>query len=570
MSFKSSSVALLVALVVLFAAAGSALAQGDSPDVFGEVIDVRVVNVEAVVEDRDGVRVKGLQPEDFRLIVDGQEVTVDYFAEIRGGDAVAAVGPEAVPAVPAAVPGEAVGTSFLVFVDDFFSLTRDRNRVIDGLIADLGNLGPGDRMAIVAFDGERVEMLSTWSGSQNALERALRTAQNRPAFALQRLAERRGQEIALAGQGSARQEIGGLVGNDLRVEERNYARQIASQVERSVTAAVATLRGFAQPPGRKVMVLLSGGWPFSPEAYVVNDPIRPLTSRQTGTGPEMLAPLVDTANLLGFTVYPVDVPGLGGSFGADTARGGQLLSSVGGNVFGQQPSDLDIESTLINSIEREQVVQATLYKIAQETGGQALINSAKLDALSSVVADTRSYYWLGFTPDRQRDDRRHDIRVEVKRAGYKVRARDGFLDLSRQAETEMAVESALLFDDPAALGPLVVEIGELERAGRRFVEVPLRIAIPVDGITAVPFDGKYVAKLELRVAALDDTNRQSDIPAVPIELRLTREPRPGTAVPYDARLKLRRQKQVLVVSVHDAVSGRNLSTKVEVDPASAR
>ena len=61
----------------------------ESP-VFGETIDVRVVNVEVVVTDRDGNRVTGLKPGDFRLKVDGKEVPVTYFSEIAGGQSVAA------------------------------------------------------------------------------------------------------------------------------------------------------------------------------------------------------------------------------------------------------------------------------------------------------------------------------------------------------------------------------------------------------------------------------------------------------------------------------------------------
>ncbi|MFY9825785.1 MAG: hypothetical protein WAM82_30705, partial [Thermoanaerobaculia bacterium] len=40
---------------------------------FGESIDVRVVNVEAVVTNRKGGRVPGLTAADFRLLVDGRE-----------------------------------------------------------------------------------------------------------------------------------------------------------------------------------------------------------------------------------------------------------------------------------------------------------------------------------------------------------------------------------------------------------------------------------------------------------------------------------------------------------------
>src|SRR3954471_13683568 len=44
---------------------------------FGESIDVRVVNVEAVVVDKKGERVRGLSAADFRLLVDGREVPIE-------------------------------------------------------------------------------------------------------------------------------------------------------------------------------------------------------------------------------------------------------------------------------------------------------------------------------------------------------------------------------------------------------------------------------------------------------------------------------------------------------------
>src|SRR5215212_6056631 len=58
------------------------------PLVFGEVLDVRVVNVEVVVTDKQGERVRGLGSKDFRLEVDGKEVPIDYFSEIVGGDVI--------------------------------------------------------------------------------------------------------------------------------------------------------------------------------------------------------------------------------------------------------------------------------------------------------------------------------------------------------------------------------------------------------------------------------------------------------------------------------------------------
>jgi hypothetical protein len=79
--------------LVLLAIAGSALCSAAEPErvqEFGDSIDVRVVNVEAVITDGRGERVRGLTAADFRLLVDGREVPVEYFTEIEEGKAAAA------------------------------------------------------------------------------------------------------------------------------------------------------------------------------------------------------------------------------------------------------------------------------------------------------------------------------------------------------------------------------------------------------------------------------------------------------------------------------------------------
>src|SRR5688572_7918760 len=124
------------------------------PLVFGEVLDVRVVNVEVVVTDKDGERVRGLGAKDFRLKVDGQEVPIDFFSEILGGAVVARERADDTKEVPALAPGQPVGTSYLVFIDDFFSIARDRDRVLERLEEQAKAMQPEDRMAVVAFDGQ--------------------------------------------------------------------------------------------------------------------------------------------------------------------------------------------------------------------------------------------------------------------------------------------------------------------------------------------------------------------------------------------------------------------------------
>lgn len=542
----------LAILALLLPTAGPLLAQdqGDAPtpdlqEIFGETIDVRVINVEVVVTDKDGNPVLGLQPEDFELVVEGEGTPIDYFTEIRGGVAVEPEegeqpGPGGLPSV---APGEPVPTSYLLFIDDYFSIARDRNQVLDNLMDQLPLLGPRDRMAVVAFDGGTIDMLSTWSQSTSDLRRALQDAKFRTARGLTRFGELRFFETVNDFEDTFRRSP-----FDLGFQERQYAQELAQQVSRSVTAAASTLRGFGQPPGRKVMMLLAGGWPWNPGQYAADDPGLPVTDPTVPRGEEIFEPLVRTANLLGFTIYPVDVPGLDTDLRSDASRRLGDARSQGELAF------------------RETLSEESLQFVADETGGRALLDGARLSAFERTVQDTRTYYWLGFDSERTGDDQERKIRVEVKGQGLKVRSRDSYRDLSRQQEVDLAVESALLFGAPPGFDNLPLGVGEAERSGRRFLMLPLQVAIPVEAVTLVPYEGRYVGRVELRIAAVSEKGDQSDIPMVPLDLTLEEEPQPEQYIPYQTTIRLRNQHQRLIVALYDLL-GNNLQTNtLDLEP----
>ena len=542
---------------VLLAALPLSAQQPPAPEepasIFGETIDVRVVNVEVVVTDRQGNRVTGLGPGDFRLRVDGKDMPIEYFTEVRGGQAIAATPPDtagsgqtsAIQGLPALAPGSAVGTSYVVFIDDYFSVAARRNEVLRELMDDLGRLGPEDRMAVVAFDGKKIDMLSNWSGIERELHRAFQEAMTRPAYGNQRMAEITNFETSRR-LGVNSVDPRAAFSNRLDLDEIGHIELLASQIQRSVLATVGTLRGFAAPPGRKVMILLSGGWPYSPGDYVLNNPNRPILNRDVPRGEELYRPIVDTANLLGYTLYTVDVPGV--------------------DPFGPSAADAGPSEARLNV--REQEVHSTLEFVARETGGKALINGGRSEALETAEADTRSYYWLGFTPQRERNDKRHDIQVEVTRPGLTVRSRDNYFDLSRKSEVSMIVESALLFGNPPGAATMPMQVGKPVASGRKEIEVPVSLAIPLSSITLVPYQGKYVAELELRISALDEKGNRADVPVIPIRMSMEEEPPAGSAahVRYDTRLKLRRIGQHLILAIFDPVSGKITTAEADVVP----
>jgi VWFA-related protein len=523
----------------------------DLPAIFDESIDVRVVNVEAVVTGKDGNRVHGLAAKDFRLIVDGKPVPVEYFTEVFEGEATSPAAGEA-PATatagaaepkPQSVATGAVRTNYLVFIDDYFAVERRRNEVIEALKDSVANLGANDRMAIVAFDGARLTMLSTWSSSPAALQRAFNQALGRPARGLDRISELRGHFSDESFASGATDDGAPLDANfgspGLNMRQRAYADVLLRQIQSEVDGAVSALRAFAMPEGRKVLLLLDGGYPMSVQNFVSGGTGIP--TKEFPEGEEVFRPLTNTANLLGYTIYPIDVPGVEAS-GADTSS----LAGVAGG-----------------GLNREQEVEATLHFVAKETGGKPLLNSNRTIAFTTAAADTRSYYWLGFSPAWQRNDKRHTVKVEMVTRGLDVRSRNSFLDLSKKTEVSMMVESALRFGGVPGVAPLPLKVGAVTK-GKKGLEIPLTLGIPSEVMTVIPVGNKFAAKLELRIAASDDNGNASDVPVIPLDLTSDHPPQPGRFVKYETKVTLRGKAQELVVAVYDPISGKIASARATV------
>jgi VWFA-related protein len=367
----------------------------EEPDqpAFNDVIDVRVINVEAVVTGRDGERVRGLTKDDFRLLVDGREVPIEFFNEVADGAMVKGETPAA-SSTSEAAESEVVGRSVLVFIDDSYGISSQRNLVLDKLEESLSRLSPRDEVAIAAFDGTALKLLLDWTDDAREISEALAVARAR--------------------------EPDGLTA---RVHREQGFPDLAARQLSAVTAAAAAMRGVPGAAGRKVMLLLSGGWPMD-EAPSRHNLGRHRPS-MPNAGEEMFRPLVDTANLLGYTLYPVDLPG---------------VSTTPGPAA-QAEAPIPVE--FISSGE-EQAADYTLNYLARATGGKAAINSARLEALERMAADTGTYYWLGFTPDWKADNQRHRIELKPRRRGLSVRTRDGFTDVSCESQVHLNEDGSMM------------------------------------------------------------------------------------------------------------------------------
>jgi len=580
-----SSLAILAGVLGAGAAVQAQEKPVDTAPVVGDSIDVRVVNVEVVVTDRLGKRVKDLKPGDFRLKVDGKPVPIEYFTEVRDGRAAAPAGSgeTAAAPLPGVEPGEPIGTNYLVFIDGLFSVAQQRNVVLTHLKKELDRMAPGDRMSVVAWDGGRLARIAGWTGSREELSSALDLAMRMPSRGLERRVELKRllsdlqdmqqlQTTSAAADGS--DDLARILGPGpgMNLTEIAYGQALGFQIAGASHAVISTLRGSASPPGRKVLLLLSGGWPFSLESYVRGN--RPIAlDRELPETQSALRELSDTANLLGYTIYPIDVPGLGSPVGEITTNPLEGQGSfLGGSVNSQARVDLGSSNAIplpaiyTNSDTfREQEIEGTLLYLAKETGGKPLLNGNRETVLARASDDTRSYYWFGFTPIWQRDGKSHRVSVEMTQRGLRARSRQGFLDLTRGAEAGMKVESALLFGDLPEGAPLTLHLGEpVQGAQRGVVEIPLTVDIPAEAVTVLPEQGQYAAVAQLRLIATDERGKQSTLPVLRIRLTSPKAPRAGETLRYSTKVFLHGRADQLVAAVYDPVTGNVAAGKAEI------
>jgi hypothetical protein len=259
-------------------------------------------------------------------------------------------------------------------------------------------------------------------------------------------------------------------------------------------------------------------------------------------------PLVDTANLLGFTLYPIDAPGAG--------WGGPTVGS---------------ESTTAGFGSAERDVEYTLELLAEETGGRPLLNGLRSAAFETVIADTRSYYWLGFNALREGSGAYHDVRVELRRPELHARSRASFVDMSRETEAQRTVEAGLILGSGEDIGDLEAELSLLGKGEEyRTVESLLEIWVPFEDIDLLRLGGRLHAVFDISLGARDKRDRRSRIFTQSVEMSFVEPPPPSARAHIPIKVILRREKHDFVVTVRDSVGGGVFIRRMTFDPKTAR
>ena len=189
---------------------------------------------------------------------------------------------------------------------------------------------------------------------------------------------------------------------EAQLESRNW-RRLRAEVTLSALAGLVVKMGSLRE-GRKSIVFVSQGPPT-------------FFGRLDGDIDHRMQDVFEAANRGNVTIHVVDPRGLG-----TEGRGGS---------------------------------RDTLYRLAAETGGRAIVNTNNfVNGLHDVVADASAYYLLGYTPMRTAPDGKfRKIKVDVRRPGVEVLARKGYW-APTAAESVAADTAASRPEVPGVVGAL--------------------------------------------------------------------------------------------------------------------
>jgi len=530
----------LSSLAALSLLAAAAFGQDSPPQAqFGGSVEVRVVNVEVQVTDRDGVPVNGLEKGDFELLVDGKPVEITNFDRATRPvppSAPEAAAPPAEAAAAGVAPPSVERPRLMVWIDDLHLLPNHRNRVLKelaSLLQDQETLGVD--VGIVRYD-HRIEILRLPGERRRPISRVLDDLSRRQAAGIVTESARR---FAFA-EIEDRYSQDGCNNREFLVDEADrYAEPLKADVQVTFDALQDFVASMAGLHGRRAVLYVADSLPSEPgkEAYLFIEQLCPQVSvvRDNSNVATRLREVSAAANSAGVTFYTFSAGGLP----VNTDIGRATVGLDTGLAFIARGND-----------------QAGLTTLATDTGGRSLVNSNRIEPLIDQFAqDFATSYSLGFSPSGPPDGREHRIVVKVKRDGVRVRSRDSFFDRPNDERRSDRLVAALRFGG-AGENPLAVqiEVAPTKPIDKELVELPIRLLIPAANLVFQPGDDAE-ARLEIGLAVSDDRGRTA--PVVKRYVGVKRSQLTGelltaiVRVPLD--LKLRKGPTNLAILVRDSV-----------------
>ncbi|HYW46369.1 MAG TPA: VWA domain-containing protein [Bryobacteraceae bacterium] len=463
-------------IAILFLAQLAANAQESAPKSgvkFEATTQLVVVNVSA--KDKSGQPLEGLKASDFTIIEDGKPQQVKIFEYQRLEDtllpppalATREPAPEAAPAKAAvstpiapARPGEVKYKDrrlLVLFFDQAGMPVADQYRAQQAALKFLNtSITQSDLVAVMAYATD-LRVLQDFSGDRDQLVHTIRSMS---------IGET-GMSNGSTGADSDSDTGAAYSQDDTEFNIFNTDRKLAAL--ESAAKMLGTL------PEKKALVYFASG--------------------MSRTGIDNQAQMRATVNAAvrgNVSFYPVDARGLV----ATAPLGDATEGSPGGQGMYSGSSQRTAQSSF-------QDQQETLYTLAADTGGKALLDQNDL-ALGIVQAqkDIASYYILGYySTNAALDGRYRRIKVQIGRnLTAKLDYRSGYFASKEfrqftDSDRERQLQEALMLGDPVTDLSLALEVNYFRQGKDRYF-VPVSLKIPGSDIELAKKSGAETTRLD--------------------------------------------------------------------------
>jgi VWFA-related protein len=391
-------------------------------------ITTNLIQVDAVITDKNGKVVGDLKPEELEIFQDGKAQKITNFLYSSAGSSVAepsraepnkTIGEPKAPSVtPKTLTRDDVRRSMALVIDDlgmsFESMAYVR-RALKKFIDE--QMQPGDLVSVICTGGG-VGALQKFTSDKRQLYAAIDRA-----------------KYNLMGRADT-SAFTAIRAPDLKIPDEKESKLQTHENFRDEVFSVGTLgalryvvQGLRDMPGRKSVLLLSDDLKiFNP-----GDPNR------TNRVQVALEALTDLANLASVVIYTMDARGATpiGLQPQDNMQlsGPTVIRNPGmGGPIGGNRSFQEMDKLMASRRDTFYESQNGLNYLAEQTGGRAFRNSNDLSGgIQRVLDDQRGYYLIGYRPDESTFDAKsgrrnfHHLTLKVNRPGkFEVRIRKGF------------------------------------------------------------------------------------------------------------------------------------------------
>ena len=533
-----------------------------------EKVEVRLIEIDAVVTDRKGNHIPGLKAEDFELFENGRPQPITNFTEVHDGvDVTATAAGARIEGAPA--PRRQPRT--IVILVDALPL---RGRARRNLFADLNALvektmGEGDRGQVLTWhDRAGMRMLTPMTHARAEITTALAQAEAK----LYPDPERRTDQADadwFREMAAIVEKDGTRFDGETHVTETAHqaATQDVSVMRRKTAAMQRVVAGVAEPTHRNVMIYVSGAFP-------INAGTRAYAGLQARTGVSeqadfdtgsMLEAITRTANSHGVILYALR-PDLSSSTVSRISAATSPASFELNAEFGAAPvtpylTDMGFESTLMQNDAQ------ALKLITGPTGGTVAIGSAAIrDAVDRIAGDLDSYYTFAYRATADGSDRERRIEVKSRKRGHVVRTRSTILDRSDKTRARDLLV-ARLFELGTSGGQIDFEIqagASIPGQGNQVV-IPIELTIPVEQLQFEPEGEELAAKFSVLLVTGQDIGRITRLMDDSQTVVAPKDKQPSGVVRYQFDLTARAGQSMNVsIAVFDEKSGLAGTESIEV------